>query len=396
MSVEVTLTGRLGNHLFQYAFARIVAEHHGLRFRCVERPFVPLSFAGLPLDSAGSASLVNLQQYFPNAPAFLPGIVIDEPPVIPRGPRGLQTPDLDELLHAPPRHYSFQGIYQRYEYFARHRATLRGWFATPGVKPAVEVHKRDVLLNVRGGLDWAIFNRALPLSYYEEALSGLTDIGRIFVCGVGIDDAFRRRFERLRPTYFEGSAIEQFAFIRSFDRMIIPGSTFSWWAAFLSDASVIFAPDTPPRIMDFECPHFAIALHFDESRYRTIAVNSLMILKCFIPVALAGLNIIERADGRGASLRRSGGPGAPAETGVFDASLVPFLRWMVRQDRPFSPLEMMDQVGPQNAAPEQIGAVVQALVKAGMLTLRLDNLVECEIDDKIRDPLLPRHPRSTP
>lgn len=389
MSVEVALTGRLGNHLFQYAFARIVAEHHGLRMRCVERPFVPLSFAGIPLDSAGSSSLSGLQQHFPNAPASLPGRVIDEPAITPRGPRGVQNPDLGAILNSPPRHYSFTGIYQRYEYFAPYRSTLRQWFEPSGVSVRVEVQPRDVLLNVRGGLDWMIFNRTLPHSYYETALSGLTNVGRIFVCGVGIDDAFRRRFEKYDPIYFEGSAMEHFAFIQRFDRMIIAGSTFSWWAAFLSDASVIYAPGTPPQIMDFDCPHFEIALHFTEPRYRTVPVRNLMILECFIPPAPGALSVVEHAGGR-ASLRRSAGPGAPAETPVLDPSLTPFLRWLVRRKEPFSPLQMMDLLGPENSATERIGALVQMLMKGGMLTLRLDNIVEREIDETIRDPLLPR------
>jgi len=68
MSVELTLSQRLGNNLFQYALARRIADHHGLELRCRSRPLP----SALAINGAGAAevssTLANLVREFPNAP----------------------------------------------------------------------------------------------------------------------------------------------------------------------------------------------------------------------------------------------------------------------------------------------------------------------------------------
>src|SRR5581483_7553762 len=82
MSVEVQYLGRLGNHLFQYAFGRIVAEALGYELRCVldlatlEKR---LSFLGEPRDCGATANLPELTGHFRNAPQLLPGKHVDGP-----------------------------------------------------------------------------------------------------------------------------------------------------------------------------------------------------------------------------------------------------------------------------------------------------------------------------
>ena len=98
------------------------------------------------------------------------------------------------------------------------------------------------MLHVRRGFNVAARREILPLSYYDRALGGLGAVGRVHLCGTGIDDDTLSHFQRYAPVHFKGSPIERFAFIQRFDRIILSNSTSAWWAAFLSDASHICAP----------------------------------------------------------------------------------------------------------------------------------------------------------
>ena len=42
--------------------------------------------------------------------------------------------------------------------------------------------------------------------------------------------------------YYRGSEIEDFKFIKQFNKIVMANSTFSWWASVLSEASEIYYP----------------------------------------------------------------------------------------------------------------------------------------------------------
>jgi len=70
--VRVTLRGRLGNNLFQYAIARIIAEQHGFSLACAQMPLSPEQ-VGRHLILTGPSTLGELTAYFPNAPLRIDG-----------------------------------------------------------------------------------------------------------------------------------------------------------------------------------------------------------------------------------------------------------------------------------------------------------------------------------
>lgn len=64
--------------------------------------------------------------------------------------------------------------------------------------------------------------------------------------------------------------IEDFKFIMSFNKIVVAQSTFSWWAAFLSDAQEIFAPLPEKGIMSNERPDVQLT-GIEEDRYTYIS-----------------------------------------------------------------------------------------------------------------------------
>ena len=51
-----------------------------------------------------------------------------------------------------------------------------------------------------------------------------------------------KQFEKYNPIILKGDTLTDFRSLKSFKKIIISQSTFSWWAAFLSDADEVFFP----------------------------------------------------------------------------------------------------------------------------------------------------------
>ena len=276
MSVHVTLVQRLGNNLFQYALGRIIAEHHGLALICRQIPYAygPIYRSGTSANAGPVATLDSLTDYFPNAPLYVRGRVVAAPVeryVMKRGSdwKG-QTLDLAAILGDPtPRQIRLFGYFQRYEYFAPHRDRVRQWFRPRPVQTPWRIDPADIVVNVRRGADFAMENWTLSLSYYENILDSLRDRGRVYLCGVGIDESVRQRLRKFDPIYYDATPIEHFTFIMRFSRIVLSNSTFAWWAAFLSDAVEVYAP----RSVDGMAYGFTgwekeeVDLHTHEPRY---------------------------------------------------------------------------------------------------------------------------------
>jgi|SRR5215471_6968934 len=315
MSVVVTLFNRLGNNLFQYALGRLIAEHHGFELRCEYRPLEPPTFVGQPLNYGPAASLPELAAHFPNAPLNIPGRQVDEPvesyEMAPGHPWQGQTIDLDSILaDRTPRQIRLSGFFQRFEYFAPYQERIRQWFRLEGVPAVPVLGADDVVLNIRRGFDYGINDWTLALDYYAGVLDSLPDPGRVYVCGTCIDEPVRRALEPYAPTYVHGSPIEHFALMTRARRIVLSNSTFAWWAAFLSEATAIYAPRAPhDRAYGFT-GFQDVDLHMRAPRYLEVTKTT---LAPFAPISvIAGSLPDERVD--------------PASRELFT--------WMLQHDQP--------------------------------------------------------------
>jgi len=322
------MMGRLGNDLFQYAMGRILAEQLDFALDCRQEPTPPgRRIAGRALDVGAQAALGDLTRFFPGAPLHMPGRRAGSPVQSFEWMPGVkwngQTIDLPAVLQDQRRRQiRLRGWFQRYEYYAPHRHSIRQWFRMPSIRVPWRLRPADVLVNIRRGADYGLNNWTMPLSYYEDALTSFPSLGQVYVCGTCIDDNVRAHLAKFRPIYYDADAMHHFRFIQRFDRIVLSNSTFAWWAAFLSDASAIIAPRASHA---YAFTGFGdVDLHMRESRYREIAFTE------SVPFELLKRN---PESGKVSLSRKSLNIGDSETIGV-DESNRELLSWFVRSKGP--------------------------------------------------------------
>lgn len=259
MSVCVHLLGRLGNNLFQYVFARLLAEQHGFALDCLQEPWVAHEFLGRRFDQAPHADLSGFLPHFPDLRLKLPGKRCAAP-VQAHEFRTFEewdghTVDLGALQHPGARRIVLRGFFERAEYYAPHLDRIRAWLRFVPAPTPLAIGPRDVLVNLRRGLDMALVERVLALDYYRRALHELPDVGRVHVCGTGLDGRARAALAEFDPLYHDGSPHEHFSFLMRFRRVVLSNSTFCWWAAVLSPtAEELHAPSSNVPGVDLRLP----------------------------------------------------------------------------------------------------------------------------------------------
>jgi hypothetical protein len=245
MAVEVQFIGRFGNNLFQYVIARILAEHLGYELICRTTPSTNIyRRTGL---AGNSAIFPDLSKHFRDAPLHLSGENISKPHqryvLGERQWSGQGIPLQAMIADRSQRRIILKGYFQRIEYYLQYKEKICSWLEPTIRLDSPSPNPDDLVLNVRRGLDYYALGWALPNHYYTKLLEDLKP-SRLYVCGVGIDTQLMSLLEKYKPIYYTASPIEEFCFIRRFNRIILSNSTFAWWAAWLSDASEIFYPLT--------------------------------------------------------------------------------------------------------------------------------------------------------
>lgn len=212
--VEVIYDGNLGNNLFQYCFGRIIALKLGYHLKAK------------PINGfAGTYDIVEGKSYAGRTQITLRG----------------QKPDLSFLNERDPQyHILLTGYFQRSEYYLPNRQLIREWLVMEG-STADLVSPQDVVVVVRRGKDY-IPRHGLPLRYYNGALGRIAH-NRVFICTNDSSDQFVRYLAKEHGAIVKApNPLENFYFIKSFNKIIGSNSSFFWLAAFLSDAEEIVFP----------------------------------------------------------------------------------------------------------------------------------------------------------
>jgi len=216
--------GRMGNHLFVYCFCRILAEEIGLRL-----------FA----DSIPG---------FPGTQQFVDGDVIHAPV---RVIDGCEVVDFEKLISERKKErICVRGYVQRAEYYVSRRDRIREWLALDD--PEVRPGDNDLVIAVRLG-DFVRMGWVLDFSYYRGILARHR-FDNIWITSDEFDHPYLKRFRRYGVKYCKGDPLTHFKFIKAARQIVLCGSTFSWWASFLSDAHRIFFPVLRQKV-DFWCHH---------------------------------------------------------------------------------------------------------------------------------------------
>jgi hypothetical protein len=262
--IEVNTFSQLGNNLFQYAFARILAEQMGYA--------LTVRLSHLPKFEQNNAHLRELMGRFRDAPFQIGGKSFNEPEeryaIFDRAGFDGFNLDVRAIVANPePRKIVLEGYFEKYAYYKPHKNRVRDWFALERNAFGHQVHDQDILIHVRRGRDSRIYGRLLRLDFYADVLKTLT-WRRIYICCNEIDDDVQRQFAPFDPVYVRQSPPDDFCFFQCFRRIIQANSTFSWWAAYLSDAEEVYAPlEAPNPFVTLNYPEIDLTVD-DEPRYR--------------------------------------------------------------------------------------------------------------------------------
>lgn len=232
MSVSVQYQGQNANQAIIYIAGRLLAENNGLEFSTPEMPNCFLK---------------------PTPP--VPGRKIDAPY------RRITDKDDENTLDVPfEGRMHVTGYMQRSAWHWRHREKIRGFFNLPPVTP----NTKDIVLHIRLTDYWPL-QWVLDPSYYLEALRQLEGtFEKVYICTDEPQNAtYFRAFDNFNPVFIHGTPEQDFEFMRSFDRIIIANSSFSYLVALLGYARKIYCPKQWNRVTYVQVCTFPEAVPLD-------------------------------------------------------------------------------------------------------------------------------------
>jgi hypothetical protein len=219
--IKITPTGNIGNQMFQYMFAKML--HARVPDACVTGYSMDMWSLHSPADGPLPADTVTITG----------GHRHDVPHLI------------DHLSGGPDRLVDYGGYGQRLEYYGPARF-MSGLF-TPPESLDVPIFGDDCLLiNVRGGeILRAIHGdyTPVPVSFYTKLIND-TGLRPVFM-GQIRDDFYSNALRSAFPdaTFLTSMGpLADFETIRRATHVVISVSSFSWLAAWLSEAKTIHRP----------------------------------------------------------------------------------------------------------------------------------------------------------
>lgn len=209
--INVHKLGTLGNNMWQYAVARVIAEENNLKLNCYSIPG------------------------FPNTKQVVDGNVYD-------GPTTRIEGHFFDISSLGGSRVEMAGYVQRYDYIRDHKEKVKDWFQLD-VESPIEVLPTDFVVSIRRG--WNGYPVSLcPSKEFFIEVFGKVKYNRIILCTDTFEDPFFKFMDDLNVEVIKAqySPLEQFALIKSANKILLTPSTYCWWAAFLSNAEEIYYP----------------------------------------------------------------------------------------------------------------------------------------------------------
>jgi len=248
--IAITLEGRLGNQLFQYAFIYAASRRLNTTFfldKSIENFMLPKYFEVkndflAPLDKSvfsikGFKNIFRIhakRRFY----RFLNQVIFN-------GNRTVfdnYTP-VKEILGQLKNGINYKGYFQSAQYFENYEKQIRSLFAIKkkftsefvALSSRVFSGKKNVVIHIRRG-DYISHNFTLPASYYKKAIKmvGGEDFVYVFISD---DPAYiENEFSYISNKYIStGNEITDLQFLINADICILSSSSFSWWGAWLNN-----------------------------------------------------------------------------------------------------------------------------------------------------------------
>lgn len=227
--VEIRWTGgRMGNCIFEYVFARLLALQNNLKL-VTEWP----------------------HQDFLESTTHAQGEIHHEPIV-----------DVIDSYHSQHgrkwfgenfknKHVVTHGFFQNASYYNNKRETIKGFFALPPIK---KMHPNDIVIHYRLTDYYDVGPRdrfgnvpvgsVIDPSWHSKILSSVIhhnkNKGQLYIVTDNPKDKILQRLQIYNPIIVSKTPVEDFLFIRNFNNILCGNSSFSWFASFFSEAKKIY------------------------------------------------------------------------------------------------------------------------------------------------------------
>ncbi len=248
MAININYSGRLGNNLFQYVFARLLAAQSGMH---LATPFPYQHFLKTTPCTPGAVHERPRRTIREkNVPLIVAGNQVLDSAAL--RARRAETPDhynLSGILDQPlePGRYTLIGNFERSDFYNPREAQIKSFF---DLEPLAK-NQEDLVMNVRMG-DFAEWDLLLHPQWYLSIL-GQEQFRRLYIVGARPDEPYLKYFAHYDPVVIPADPVGNFHFIRTFDRIVCSNSTYCWWAAFLSEASRIYTSDKWISALLYSC-----------------------------------------------------------------------------------------------------------------------------------------------
>ena len=211
--LSVTMYGRFGNQLWQYAVCRTVAEKRGFSYH------IPREFQNYFGCTMGDHQEI-IQRHFPSANNH------------------------DHIQRYDPKIFEIEdgtkidGYHQSEKYILDNRENILNWFRIPQfteLYTEVGLDSNTCVINFRGGDYSRIPHVFLHKKFWDDSIERMKEIkdGVRFIV-VTDDPGLASEFFPNLPIYHFG-IMQDLYLVSKAEYLIIANSTFSWWGAWLNE-----------------------------------------------------------------------------------------------------------------------------------------------------------------
>jgi hypothetical protein len=228
--ISIQLSGRLGNQMFQYAVCRTVAEKKGYDFHISK-----------DLNNHGQ----NISNYFDlnmGVDSNITNYTYSEDHT-----RQTYNPEIFNI----PDNTLIWGYYQTDKYISDNNEMVKKWFSIGMDDTTNDIIKNYPVdefcyIHFRGTdyKDWDSGNMFLPFKYFTDAMNKIRSIKSDIKFIVVTDDIEMAKVYFTYCVIISNDMMVDFKLLYFSKYTIITNSSFSWWAAWLSDdKKLVIAPN---------------------------------------------------------------------------------------------------------------------------------------------------------
>lgn len=223
--ISVELRGRLGNQMFQYGITRVIAEKNNYNFY-------------LTKEKNGNGQ--NISDYFDLDMGINDGLIQHR---YYENSNQVYDPNLFNI----PDFTLISGFFQTEKYFLGHEVKLKEWFKvnkTNEIENILNKYPIDeyCYIHFRGGDYKDMPDWLLPKKYYADAIGKINEMNNnlnflVITDDIELASQFFTNIDKISNDMMVDFSLLYFA-----KYCIIPNSSFSWWATWLSDKEKTIAP----------------------------------------------------------------------------------------------------------------------------------------------------------